>query len=175
MRLTVISNQTSRDPGFAKKCFNRAYIIRLAKLNRKSKAVKWYTSSNFQKAKKLLDNRCPQLEYGIDYEAMGVEYYRGLLRPRNYCPSRDDHNNANQIRHISRSVPPANHEIPRADHGISVPPPSPYKSEMLPLPIQSTMGKAKELYESNVERLLMDLAEDGSDVMRENQLQDTLH
>jgi hypothetical protein len=37
------------------------------------------------------------------------------------------------------------------------------------------MGKAKELYESNVEGLLMDLAEDGSDVMRENQLQDTLN
>jgi len=85
--------------------------------------------------------------------------------PRSYYPSMDDLNNANYLCTISPSVPPANHGIPLADHGISVPPPSSDKSKILPLRIQSTRGRAKEMYESNVGGLLLDLAEDGSDIL----------
>jgi hypothetical protein len=155
MRLTAIANQTSRDPGLAKRCLNLAYVNRLTKLNRKSKANKWYTSGDFQEAKKLLDNDCPQLEEGIDYEAMGLKWYRGLVMPLSYYPGMDDRNHANRLHTISPSVPPA-------DHGIPVPPPSPDKSKMLPLPTPSTKGKEQEKDESNVGGLLMDLAEDGS-------------
>jgi len=161
MRLTGIASQTSRDPGLAKKCLNHAYVNRLTKLNRKSKANKWYTPGDFQDAKKLLDNGCPQLEEGIDYEAMGLKWYRGLVMPLNYYPGMDDRNIANRLRTISPSVPPANHGIPSADHGISVPPPSPDKSKMPPPPTPSTKGKEMEKDESNVGGLLMDLAEGG--------------
>jgi len=46
----------------------------LTNLNRKLKVNKWYSSGDFQEAKKLLDNGCPQLEEGIDYEAMGLKW-----------------------------------------------------------------------------------------------------
>jgi len=77
-----------------------------------------YTSGAFQEAKMLLDNGCPELEEGIDYEAMGLKWYWGLVMPLSYYPGMDDHNHANQLGIISSSVPPADHEI-------SGPPPSP--------------------------------------------------
>jgi hypothetical protein len=170
MRLTAITNQTSRDPGLAKRCLNLAYVNRLTKLNPESKAIKWYTSGDFQKAKKLLDNGCPQLEEGINYEAMGLKWYRGLVMPLSYYPGMDDCNLANRLRTISASVlpadhgiPPADYGIPPADHGISVPPPSPDTSKMLPPPTPSTKGKEKEKDESNVGGLLMDLAKGGTE------------
>jgi len=159
MRLTAIANQTSRDRGLANRCLNLAYVNRLTKLNRKSKANKWYTSGDFQEAKKFLDNGCPQLEEGINYEAMGLKWYRGLVMPLSYYMGMDDRNNANRLRTIPPSVPPADHGIPPADHGIPVPPPSPDKSKMLPPPTPSIKGKEKEKAESNVGGLLMDLAE----------------
>jgi len=163
MRLTVIANQTSRDPGLAKRCLNLAYVNRLTKLNHKSKANKWYTSGDFQEAKKLLDNGGPQLEEGINNEAMGLKWYRVLVMPLSYYPGMDDRNNANWLRTISPSVPPADHGIPRADHGIPVPPPSPDKSKMFPPPTPSINGKETEKDASNVEGLLIDLAEGGSE------------
>jgi len=159
MRLTAIANQTSRDRGLAKRCLNLAYVNRLTKLNCKSKANKWYTSGDFQEAKKLLDNGCPQLEEGINYEAVGQKWYRGLVMPLSYYMGMDDRNNANRLRTIPPSVPPADHGIPPADHGIPVPPPSPDKSKMLPPPTPSIKGKEKEKDESNVGGLLMDLAD----------------
>jgi hypothetical protein len=170
IRFTAIANETSRDPGLAKRCLNLAYVNRLTKLNRKSKANKWYTSGDFQEAKKLLHNGCPQLEEGINYEAMGLKWYRGLVMALRYYPGMDDCNNANWLRTISPSVPPADHGIPPADHAItpadhaiSVRPPSPDKSKMLPPPTPSTKGKENENDESNVGGLLMDLAEGGSE------------
>ncbi|KAF8241182.1 hypothetical protein K440DRAFT_638091 [Wilcoxina mikolae CBS 423.85] len=44
LRLTAIASQTSRYPELAKRCLNHTYVNRLTKLNRKSKANKWYTS-----------------------------------------------------------------------------------------------------------------------------------
>jgi len=64
-----MANQPSRDPELAKRCLNCASVNHLTKLNQKSKANKWYTAGDFQQAKKLLDNDCPQLEEGIDYNA----------------------------------------------------------------------------------------------------------
>jgi hypothetical protein len=101
MRLTAIASQTSRDPGPAKRYLNGAYVNRLTKLNRKSKVNKWYTSGDFQEAKKLLDNGCPQLEEGIDYEAMGLKWYRGLVMPLSYYAGMDDRNIANRLSTIS--------------------------------------------------------------------------
>jgi hypothetical protein len=75
MRLTAIANQTSRDPGLAKRCLNLAYVNRPTKQNRKSKVNKWYTSGDFPEPKKLLDNGCLQLEEGINYVAMGLKWY----------------------------------------------------------------------------------------------------
>ena len=163
MRLTAIASKISRDSGLAKRCLNRAYVNRLPKLNRKLKANKWYTSGDFQEATKLLDNGCPQLEEEIDYEAMGLKWYRGLVMPLSYYPGMDDRNIANRLRTISPSVPPADPGIPLADHGISVPPPSPEKSKILLPPTPSTKGKEKEKIESNVGVLLTDLAEEGSE------------
>jgi len=170
MRLTAIANQTSRDPGLEKRYLNLAYVNRLTKLNRKSKANKWYTSGDFQAAKKLLDNCYPQLEEGINHEAMGLKLYRGLVMALSYYTGMDDHNNTNRVRTISPSVPPADHGIPPADHGIPpadhgipVPPPSPDKSKMLPPPTPSIKGKEKEKDESNVGGLLMDLVGGGSE------------
>jgi len=156
MQLTAIANQTSSDRGLTKGCLNRAYVNCVTKLNRKSKANKSFTSGDFQEAKKLLDNDCPQLAEGIDYEAMGLKWDRGLVMPRRDDPGMDDRNHANRLRTISPPVPPANHEIP-------VPPPSPDNNKMLPPPTPPTKGKAKEKDESNVRGLLMDLAEDGSE------------
>jgi len=165
MRLTAIANQTSRDPGLVKRCLNLAYVNRLPKLNCKSNANKWYTSGDFQEAEKLLDNGCPQLGGGINYEAMGLKWYRVLVMPLSYYTGMDDCNNAIRLRTISPSVPPAehgirpaHHGIPPADHGLPVPPPSPDKTKMLPPPTQSIKGKEKEKDESNVGGLLMDLA-----------------
>jgi len=163
MRLTSMANQTSRDSGLARKCLNLAYVNCRTKLNRMSRANKWYTSGDLQEAKKLLDNACPQLEEGINYEAGRLKWYQGLAMPLSYYPAMDDGNNANQLRTISPSVPPANHGILPADHGIPVPPPSPDNSQMLPPPTPSIKGNEKEKDESNVGGLLMDLAEGGSD------------
>jgi hypothetical protein len=154
MRLTVIANQTSRDPGLAKRCLNLAYVNSLTKLNRKLKANKWYTAGDFQEAKKLLENDCPQLEEGMDYKAMGLNWYWGLVMSLSYDPGMDDHNHANRLRTISPSVPPA-------DHGIPVPLSSPNQSWMLPPRTASTKGKEKKKDESNIGGLLINLAEDG--------------
>jgi len=156
MRLTAITNQTSRHPGLVKRCLNRSYLNRLTKLNRKLKVNKWYTSGDIQEGEKLLDNDFPQLEEAIDYEDMGQTSYQGLVMPLSYCPSMDDRNHANRLHTNSPSVLPA-------DHGIPVPPPSPDKSNMLPLPTPPTKGKERGKDESNVGGLLMDLAEDGSE------------
>jgi hypothetical protein len=163
MRLTAIINQTSRDPGLAKRSLNLAYVNSLTKLNRKSKANKWYTSGDFQEAKKLLDNGYPQLEDGINYEAMRLKWFKGLVMPLSYYSGMDDRNNANRLRTISPSVLPSDHGIPPPDHRIPIPPPSPDKSKMLPPPTPSIKGKDKEKDESNVGGLLMDLAENGSE------------
>ena len=78
--------------------------------------------------------------------------------PLNYYPGMDDRNNANRLRTISPSVPPADHEIPPANHGISVPPQSPGICKMLPPPTPSTKGKEKEKDGCNTAGLLIDLA-----------------
>jgi len=140
-----------------------AYVNHLTKLNRKLEANKWYTSGDFQEAKRLLDNGCPQLQEGINYEARGLKWYRGSLMPLSYYPCMDDGNNVNRLCTISPSVPPDDHGIPPTNHGISVPPPSTDKSKILPLPTPSTKGKEKENDESNIGGLLKDLAEDGSE------------
>jgi hypothetical protein len=77
MRLTAIANETSSDPGLGKRCLNLTYANRPTTQHCKSKANKWYTSGDFQEAKKLLDNGCPQVEEGINYVAMGLKWYRG--------------------------------------------------------------------------------------------------
>jgi hypothetical protein len=138
-----------------KRCPNLEYVNRLNKLNQKSKANKGYTSGYDQEAKKLVHNDCPELEEGIDYEAMDLKWYRRLVMPLRYYPGMDDRNHANRLGTISLSVPPS-------DDGIPVPPSSPDKCKMLPPPTPSTMGKEKEQDESNVGGRLMDLAEDGS-------------
>jgi len=123
----------------------------------------WYTSSDFQEANKLLGNRCPQLEEGINSEAMGLKWYQGLLLPHTCYPGMGDHSNANPLRTVSPSIVPANHGIPPADHEIPVPPSSPDKSKMCPPPTSSNKGKEKENDVSNIGGLLMDLAKDGSE------------
>jgi len=144
MRLAAIANQTSRDPGLTKRCHNLAHVNCLTKLYRKLKANKWYTSGHFQEAKKLLVNNCPQLQDGIDYEAMGLKWYRGLVMPLSYYPAMDDRNHANRRSTISPSVPPA-------DHWISVPPQSPNKSKKLPPPIPSTKEKKRKRLRATLE------------------------
>jgi len=109
-----------------------------------------------RKLKNMLDNGCPKLEEGIDYEAMGLKWYRGWLIPLSYYPGLDYRNYANWLWTISPSVPPPDSEIP-------IPPPSPDKSKMLPPPTPPTMGKEKETDEGNIGGLLMDLAENGSE------------
>jgi len=79
LRLTAIASQTSRDPELVKRCLNHAYVYRLLRLNRKSKPSKWYTSGDFQEAKRLVDIGCPQLDEAIDFHAMGLKFYRGLV------------------------------------------------------------------------------------------------
>jgi len=81
MQLTPISNQTSRDPWLAKRCLNHGYVNRLSKLNRKSKANKWYTSGDHQNAKALLDNGYPKLEEGIALQSYGSEMVPGVSNP----------------------------------------------------------------------------------------------
>jgi len=156
LQLTAIANQTSRDPELAKRWLNRAYVNRLTKQHRKSKANRWYISGVFQEPEMLLDNGCPQLEDGIDYKAMGLKWYQGLVMPLGFYPGMDDRDHANQLHTISPSVPPADHEMP-------IPPPSPNKSKMLPPPTPPTKGKEKEMDESNIGGRLMDLAENGSE------------
>ena len=180
----AVGSKTSRDPWLVKRCLHRAYVNRLTKLNSNSIANTWYTSCDFQEVKKLLYIGCPQLVEGIDYEAMGLKWYRGLVMPLTYYPRMDDGNNPNRLTTISRSVPhaehrippaghgtppadhgtpPTNHGIPPADHEIPIPPPSPNKSYILPPPTPSTKGKEKEKDGRNLGGLLMDLAEDGSE------------
>ena len=163
MRLTAIANETSRDPVFAKRCLNLADVNHLTNLDCKSKANKWYISGDFQDAKKLLDTGCPQLEEGINYDAMGLKWSQGLVMPLRYYPGMDDRNNANRLRTMTPSVPPADHRILPTDHGILVRPPPPDKSKMLPPPTPSIEGKEKEKDENKVGGLLMDLAKNGSE------------
>ena len=153
----MIANQRSRDTWLAKRCLNLAYINRLTKHNRKSNATKWYTSSHFQEAKKLLDIGCPQLEEGINYKFMGLKWYQGSLIQLGYYPGMNDSDYANWLRTISTSVPPA-------DHATTAPPPSPDTRKMLPSQTAPTKKAAKELEKdgSNIRGLLMDLAMDGS-------------
>jgi len=66
------ANQTSRDPRLVMRWFNGAYVNCLTKQHQKSTVHNWYTSGDFQDAKKLLDDGNPQLEEEIDYEAMGL-------------------------------------------------------------------------------------------------------
>jgi hypothetical protein len=73
----------------------------------------------------------------------------------------DDGNNANRLRTISPSVPPAEHRIPPANHGIPVPPPYSDKCKILPPPTPSVKRKAKEKDECNIGGILMDLAKNG--------------
>ena len=89
----------------------------------------------------MLDNGCPQLQEGIHYKAMGLEWYWGIVMTFSYYPGIDDGNNTNWLYTISLSALPADHGIPPATHGISVLPPSPDKSKMLPPPTVSTEGK----------------------------------
>jgi len=42
-----------------------------------------YTFGDFHEAKPLPENGYPQLQEGIDYEAMGLKWYRGLVIPLN--------------------------------------------------------------------------------------------
>jgi len=131
--MPAIANRTSRDPEIMKRCLKCAYVNRLAKLKWKKKSNKWYTSSDVLEAKKLLDNGCPQLEEGIDYEAMGLKWYRGLVMPLGYYHSMDDSIHANQRDTIWPIVLPANNGIPPANPGIHIPPPSSDTSKTLPL------------------------------------------
>ena len=163
MRLTVIANETSKDPVLPQRCLNLAYIKCLPKLDRKSKSNKWYTSGDFHEAKMLLDNGCLQLEEGINYKAIGLKWYRGLVMPLSYYPGMEDHNNANWLRTIPQSVPTADLGLSPATHWMSVPPPSPDRSKMLPPPSPSIKGNEKETDESNVGGLLKQLAENGSE------------
>jgi len=103
----------------------------------------------------LLDNDYPQLEEGINYEAIGPKWYRGLVMPLRDYPGMDDCHHANRLRTISPSVPPS-------DPGIHVPPPSHDDSKMLPPPTPPTKGKEEEKDESNIGGLLNDLAEAAS-------------
>jgi hypothetical protein len=41
----------------------------------------WYTSGSSQKAEKLWENGCPQLQEGIDCKTIGLKQYRGLVMP----------------------------------------------------------------------------------------------
>jgi len=125
------------------RCLNPAGVNRLTTLHRKSKVNKLYTSGDFQEAKKLIDNDCPQLEAWIDYKAMGLKRYRGLVMPLRYYIGMDDRNHADRLCTISPSLPPADHEIP-------VPPPSPDKRKILPPPTSPTKGKEQEKDGSNV-------------------------
>jgi len=163
MQLTAIANLTSRDPRLVKRWLNCAFIYRFTKFNLKSTAYKWYTFADFHEAKTMWDNGCPQLEEGIDYEAMGLKWYRGLLMPHSYYPGMDDHDHTNWLHTISPSVPPANHGTPPADHGIPVPPPSPAQSKMLPPPTPLTKGKEIEKNGRNVGGQWIEVAEDGSE------------
>jgi len=179
---TAITNWTSRHLDLLMWCFNRVFINILSKLNLKSNSIKGYTSRDFHKDKKLLDYGCPQLKEGIDYEAMGLKWYGRLVLLLTDYPATDDRRNANALRILSPSVPPADHGIPPADnvtcsadrgtppadhgiprtnHRIPVPPPSADISKILPPPTPSSKGKEKEKNESNIGGHLMDLAEVG--------------
>jgi hypothetical protein len=131
MQFTTISIQISRDPKLVKRCLNRAYINNVTKLNPKSKANKWYTSGDFQEAKMLIENSCPLLNEVINYEAIRLKWYRGSVMPLGCSPGRHYRDQANRLRTISPSVPPADHVIP----GL---PPSSDKSKMLPRRTPST-------------------------------------
>jgi len=80
MRLTAITNQPSRDPSLVKRSLNGVYGNRLTELNRKSQANKMVYFGDFQKAKKFLDNGCPQLEDGIDYKSYRSEMVPGVSK-----------------------------------------------------------------------------------------------
>jgi len=156
MESTAIANQTSWDSGLAKRCLNCAYVKCLTKLNWKFNTNKWYTSSNFQEARRLLDIGCPPVKEEIKYKDIGLKSYRGLVMPLSYYPSLVNCNHTNRLCTISPSVPPANHDI-------LFPPSSPDKSKMLPPPTPPTKWKTIEQDESTIGGFLMDFAFDGSE------------
>jgi len=95
------------------------------------------------------------------------------VRPANHGIPTADHG----IMTADHGIPPANPDIPPADHweqladhvtlpaghGITIPPPSPHQSKMLPLLTPSIMGKVLEQDGSIVGQLLIVLAENGSE------------
>jgi len=132
------------------------------------KANGWYISGDFEAAKQLLDNGCPQLENAINYEAMGPKWYRVVVMHLNDYAGLDDHNHANQLHTISPSVPPT-------DHGIPIPHPSHSKSKMQSLQMTPTEGmeQEEEMDGSIIGGPLMDLAleqsEDGTSTCTEKE------
>jgi len=177
MRLTVIPNQTFWDPWLRKRCLNRAYVNHLTKLSWNSKTKKWFTAGYFQHAKMSWDNCCPQLDEGIDtklwvWNGAGDMYcdlltnleWMTAIMPTNFVPSYNPYH----LPTMGYRIPTMQHRpltmgYPPADYGIPVPPPSPNYPKMLPLPTPSTKGNEKEKNGHNIEGLLMDLAEDGSE------------
>jgi hypothetical protein len=159
MRITGIANERCRYRGLAKRCLNRTYVHRLTKLHQQLKLNIWYISADFQEAKKLFNNGCPQLEAGINYKARDLLQYRGLVRRLGDYPCMDDCNHAN---HANRRGTTSSSVLP-ADHEISVRPPFPDKRTMLPSPIPPTKTTEKRKDESNIGGLLMQLAEEGSE------------
>jgi len=109
MLLTAIANKRSRDPKLGQRCHNCAYSDQLTKLNRKSKANKWYTTRDSQQAKQLVCNRCAQLEEEIDCNAMALKWFWRFIMPNGLCPEMDDHDHTNLLRTISLSVLHAPH------------------------------------------------------------------
>jgi hypothetical protein len=103
----------------------------------------------------LLDISYPQLEEGIDCQAMGLKWYQRLVSPLRYYPAMHDCNHAKELPTISLSVLPTNHKI-------SIPPPSPDMCKMLPPPTSPTKQKERENDWSKIEVLLMNLAENES-------------
>jgi len=116
---------------------HHAYVYRLLRLNRKSKPSKWYTPGDFQEAKRLVDISCPQLDEAIDFHAMGLKCYRGLVMPLGYYPGMDDRDHADRLRTVTPPAPPP-------DHGILSPPRSPEKSKMISPQASPTKGKEKD-------------------------------
>jgi hypothetical protein len=60
-----------------------------------SNSIKWYTSGIIQTAEKVLHSSCPELEEGMNYEAMGLKWNPNLLMPHRDYPALDDRNPVN--------------------------------------------------------------------------------
>jgi hypothetical protein len=95
MRSSEIAIERCTDPGLVKRFLLRALVKRLTMQNRKTKANKWYTSRDIQEAKKFLDNDYLLLEEGIDYDAISLKSYWGLVMPVSYYPGMDNRNHTN--------------------------------------------------------------------------------